>query len=141
VRKTLRSRFAIALAAVLSVALIAPASASAANSIDYVVVERDGDVTVRSLTTAQPVIVAPLARITSARAVGKNFRIVVAAPQGSRIFLYRNGKAIASGKKTSFSVSIGRAKSAKFHAVVMSGKSFLVTQKVTVGTRAQSTRK
>ena len=90
---------------------------------------------------AAPVVVAPLARISSARQVGKNFRIVVTAPQGSRIVLYRNGKAIASGKKTSFSVSIGKAKSAQFHAVAVSGKSFLVTQKVTVGTRAQSTRK
>ena len=52
-RKRHRSRLAIAVAAVLPVALIAPASASASNTIDYVVVERDGDVTVRSLTTGQ----------------------------------------------------------------------------------------
>lgn len=88
-----------------------------------------------------PVVVAPLARIASARKVGKAYRIVVAAPQGARVVLYRNGKAVASGKKTTFSVSLGRAKSAQFHAVAISGESFLVTQKVVVGVRSQSTRK
>lgn len=90
---------------------------------------------------APPAVIAPLARITSARKVGKTYRIVVAAPKGSRVVVYRNGKAIASGKKSAFSVSIGRAKSATIHAVAMSGGSFLVTQKVVVGVRSQSTRK
>ena len=85
--------------------------------------------------------VRALARITSTRKVGKNFRIVVAAPRGSRVVVYRNGKAVASGTRTTFSVSLGRAKSAQFHAVAESGGSFLVTQKVIVGNRTQSTRK
>jgi subtilisin family serine protease len=88
-----------------------------------------------------PAVVAPLARITSARKVGKTYRIVVAAPKGSRVVVYRNGKAVASGAKTTFSVSIGSAKSAQIHAVAVSGGSFLVTQKVIVGVRSQSTRK
>lgn len=85
--------------------------------------------------------VRALARITSTRKVGKTFRIVVAAPRGSRVVVYRNGKAVASGTRTTFSVSLGRAKSAQFHAVAESGGSFLVTQKVIVGNRTQSTRK
>jgi hypothetical protein len=85
--------------------------------------------------------VRALARIISTRKVGKTFRIVVVAPRGSRVVLYRNGKAVARGTRTTFSVSLGRAKSAQFHAVAESGGSFLVTQKVIVGIRAQSLRK
>jgi hypothetical protein len=85
--------------------------------------------------------VRALARITSTRKVGKTFRIVVAAPRGSRVVVYRNGKAVASGTRTTFSVSLGRAKSAQFHAVAESGGSFLVTPKVILGNRTQSTRK
>jgi len=66
VRKTHTSRLFSALAAVVSVAVIAPATASASNSIDYVVVERDGSVDVRSLTPAQA---ATLAANTDIRAV------------------------------------------------------------------------
>lgn len=90
---------------------------------------------------APPAVVAPLARITSARSVGKNFRIVVSVPKGSRVVLYRNGKKVASGKRSTFIVSLGRAKSAKFHAVAISGQSFLVTQKVTVKAASSSRRK
>ncbi len=88
-----------------------------------------------------PAPVRALARITNTRKVGSRFRISVAAPQGARVVLYRNGKQVASGMQTTFMVSIGRLKSAQFHAVAISGGSFLVTQKVTVGVRAQSTRK
>jgi hypothetical protein len=92
-------------------------------------------------TAGAPSPVRALARITNTRKVGNKFRISVAAPQGARVVLYRNGKQVASGMQTTFMVSIGRLKSAQFHAVAISGGSFLVTQKVTVGVRAQSTRK
>jgi subtilisin family serine protease len=88
-----------------------------------------------------PAVVAPLARIASARVVGKKYRISVSVPAGARVMLYRNGKLVASSKKTTFAVSIGKSRSATFHAVAMSGDSLLVTQKVTVGVRARSARR
>ena len=91
--------------------------------------------------TDTPAVVAPLARISNARVAGKTYRITVSAPAGSRVVLYRNGKIVASGKKSTFAVAIGRSRSATFHAVAMSGSSFLVTQKVTVGVRTGSARR
>jgi subtilisin family serine protease len=111
------------------------------DAVDGVNNENGADSASMDYGSEAPAVVAPLARITSARKVGKTYRIVVAAPKGSRIVVYRNGKAVASGTKTTFSVSIGSAKSAQIHAVAMSGGSFLVTQKVIVGVRSQSTRK
>ncbi len=88
-----------------------------------------------------PAVVAPIARITSARVVGTKYRITVAVPAGSRVMLYRNGKLVSSSKKTTFAVAVGRSRSATFHAVAVSGNSFLVTQKVTVGVRSSSARR
>lgn len=88
-----------------------------------------------------PAVVVPLARISGARVVGKSYRITVVAPAGSRIVLYRNGKAVARGKKSTFVVAVGRSRSATFHAVAATGDSFLVTQKVTVGVRSTSARR
>jgi subtilisin family serine protease len=111
------------------------------DAVDGVNNENGADSASMDYGNEAPAVVAPLARITSARKVGKTYRIVVAAPKGSRVVVYRNGKAVASGAKTTFSVSIGSAKSAQIHAVAMSGGSFLVTQKIIVGVRSQSTRK
>ncbi len=86
-------------------------------------------------------VVAPLARIASARKVGTRYRVVVTAPAGSRVVLYRNGKQVAAGKKTTFMVSMGKLKSAKFHAVAQSGDSYLVTQQVTVKAASVNKRK
>ena len=91
--------------------------------------------------TETPAVVAPLARITNARIVGKKYRISVAAPAGSRVVLYRNGRIVASGKKSTFAVAVGRSRSATFHAVAMSGSSFLVTQKVTLAVRSSAARR
>ncbi len=91
--------------------------------------------------TETPAVVAPMARISSARVVGKRFRVVVSAPAGARVVLYRNGKSVASGRGTTFMVPVGRARSATFHAVAVVGDSFLVTQKVTVGVRSASARR
>ena len=73
-RKPHSSRLFAALATVVSVAVIAPATASASNSIDYVVVERDGSVEVRSLTTAQA---AALAADTDNRTISPERTITV----------------------------------------------------------------
>jgi len=110
-------------------------------TVDHVVNDNGADSAGMDYGSETPVLAAPLARITSARKVGKTYRIVVAAPAGARVVLYRNGKAVASGTKRTFRVSLGRAKSAQFHAVAVSGGSFLVTQKVTVGFRSLLTRK
>ena len=91
--------------------------------------------------TETPAVVAPVARISGARVVGKRFRITVSVPAGSRVVLYRNGKAVASGRGTTYMVPVGRARSATFHAVATVGDSFLVTQKVTVGVRSASARR
>jgi hypothetical protein len=107
-------------------------------SMDY---GNEAPVVAPPAVVAPPKVVAPLARITSARKVGSRFRVVVAAPQGSKVVLYRNGKKIASGKKTTFMVSLGKLKSARIHAVAISNGSYLATQKVVVRVKSTSSRK
>jgi hypothetical protein len=73
--------------------------------------------------------------------VGNKFRFVVTVPAGAKVVLYRNGKSIASGTKTTFMVPAGKAKTSTFHAVALVKGTFLITPKILVGVRATSTRK
>ena len=85
--------------------------------------------------------IVPMARISSAKKVGNKFRIVVSVPAGAKVVLYRNGKSIASGTKTTFMVPVGKAKASTFHAVALVQGSFLTTQKISVRVSSASSRK
>ena len=91
--------------------------------------------------TETPAVVVPTARISSVKKVGNKFRFVVTVPAGAKVVLYRNGKSIASGTKTTFMVPAGKAKTSTFHAVALVKGTFLITPKILVGVRATSTRK
>ena len=91
--------------------------------------------------TDTPAVVAPTARISSAKKVGTKYRIVLTVPAGSRVVLYRNGKPVASGTKTTFMVPVGKLKVSTFHAVAMVKDSFVVTQKISLRVRQASARK
>ena len=53
---------------------------------------------------------------------GSTLRVTVDAPKGSTVTLYRNGKKVASGKKSVFAVKVGRLTSHRFVAVATTGE-------------------
>jgi subtilisin family serine protease len=112
-----------------------PGDGSDSSRLDY-----DEEIPVRR-GTETPAVVVPTARISSVKKVGNKFRFVVTVPAGAKVVLYRNGKSIASGTKTTFMVPAGKAKTSTFHAVALVKGTFLVTPKILVGVRATSTRK
>ena len=51
------------------------------------------------------------------RRVGRFHRVVVSAPAGAKITLYRNGRVVATGSRAVFQVRATNAKNVKFHVV------------------------
>jgi hypothetical protein len=82
----------------------------------------------------------PSVAVTSVKKVGKRFRVVVSAPKGSMVKIYRNGKLVAKGAKSSFLVSSTTAKSVRFHAVTSIGGAHVVSNSVAVVTGTSTRR-
>jgi hypothetical protein len=72
--------------------------------------------------------------------VGNKFRVMVTAPKGSLVKIFRNGKLVAKGAKTSFLVPSTTAKSVRFHAVTSIGGAHVVSNSVALVTRASTRR-
>ena len=89
------------------------------------------------LPVAKPL---PSVTVRSVKKVGKRFRVVVSAPKGSMVKIYRNGKLVAKGKKSSFLVPSTTAKSVRFHAVTSIGGAHVVSNSVAVVTRTSTRR-
>ena len=77
-------------------------------------------------THAAPAPVADSGRlaVTISRVVrrGSVLQVTVDAPRGSAVTLYRNGRKVASGTKSVFSVRVGRLTNHRFVAVASSGQ-------------------
>jgi hypothetical protein len=89
------------------------------------------------LPVAKPL---PSVTVRSVKKVGKRFRVVVSAPKGSMVKIYRNGKLVAKGKKSSFLVPSTTAKSVRFHAVTSIGGAHVVSNTFAVVTRTSIRR-
>jgi len=82
----------------------------------------------------------PSVAVTSVKKVGNKFRVVVTAPKGSMVKIFRNGKLVAKGAKTSFLVPSTTAKSVRFHAVTSISGAHVVSNSVALVTRASTRR-
>jgi subtilisin family serine protease len=94
-------------------------------------------------SVAKPLpVVAPLpgVAVKSVTKVGKRFRVVVTAPKGAVVKVFRNGKLVARGAKTNFMVSGTTAKSVRFHAVATISGAHVVSNSVVLATRTATRR-
>ena len=78
--------------------------------------------------------------VTSVTKVGKKVRVVVTAPNGVMVKIFRNGKLVAKGAKTNFLVPRTTAKSVRFHAVANIGGAHVVSNSVALVTRTSTRR-
>jgi subtilisin family serine protease len=87
-------------------------------------------------------VVKPLpgVAVTSVTKVGKKFRVVVSAPKGAMVKIFRNGKLVAKGAKSTFLVPSTTAKSVRFHAVTSISGAHVVSNSVAVVTRTSTRR-
>ena len=87
-------------------------------------------------------VVKPLpgVAVTSVKKVGKKFRVVVSAPKGAMVKIFRNGKLVAKGAKSTFLVPSTTAKSVRFHAVTSISGAHVVSNSVAVVTRTSTRR-
>jgi subtilisin family serine protease len=82
----------------------------------------------------------PSVSVKSVTKVGTKFRVVVTAPKGAMVKIYRNGKLVASGARTNFVVPSTTAKSVRFHAVTSISGALVVSNPVVFATRIASRR-
>ena len=82
----------------------------------------------------------PGVTVTSVTKVGKKVRVVVTAPNGVMVKIFRNGKLVAKGAKTNFLVPRTTAKSVRFHAVATIGGAHVVSNSVALVTRTSTRR-
>jgi subtilisin family serine protease len=64
--------------------------------------------------------------------VGKQLRVTVNAPKGSKISLYRNGKLVGKGVKKFFMVPVSKVKKQSFTAVMTVGGAFVSSASVSL---------
>lgn len=84
----------------------------------------------QAVTSASP-LSASITRIVRR---GTTLRVTVAAPKGSTVTLYRNGKKVASGKRSVFTVRAGSVRTHRFVAVAQSGATRVSSSSVVVRT-------
>ena len=82
----------------------------------------------------------PSLAVKSVAKVGTRFRVVVTAPKGAMVKIFRNGKLVASGAKTNFVVPNTKAKSVRFHAATSIDGALVVSNSVVFATRIASRR-
>ena len=92
---------------------------------------------VNPLPVAKPL---PSVAVTSVTKVGKRFRVVVSAPKGAMVKIFRNGKLVVKGAKTNFLVPSTNAKSVRFHAVTSISGAHVVSNSVAVVSRTSTRR-
>jgi hypothetical protein len=72
--------------------------------------------------------------------VGKQLRVTVNAPKGSKVSLYRNGKLVGKGVKKFFMVPVSKVKKQNFTAVISVAGAFVSSSSVSLPVRTASTR-
>jgi hypothetical protein len=72
--------------------------------------------------------------------VGKQLRVTVNAPKGSKVSLYRNGKLVGKGVKKFFMVPVSRVKKQSFTAVISVAGAFVSSASVSLSVRSASLR-
>jgi hypothetical protein len=72
--------------------------------------------------------------------VGKQLRVSVNAPKGSKISLYRNGKLVGKGVKLFFLVPVSAVKKQSFTAVISIAGAFVSSASVSLSVRTASKR-
>jgi subtilisin family serine protease len=72
--------------------------------------------------------------------VGKQLRVTVNAPKGSRVSLYRNGKLVGKGVKKFFMVPVSKVKKQNFTAVISVAGAFVSSASVSLPARTASLR-
>jgi subtilisin family serine protease len=72
--------------------------------------------------------------------VGKQLRVTVNAPKGSKVSLYRNGKLVGKGVKKVFMVPVSKVKKQNFTAVISIAGAFVSSASVSLPVRSASVR-
>jgi flagellar motor switch/type III secretory pathway protein FliN len=72
--------------------------------------------------------------------VGKQLRVAVNAPKGSKVSLYRNGKLVGKGMKKFFMVPVSKVKKQNFTAVISVAGAFVSSASVSLPVRSASLR-
>ena len=72
--------------------------------------------------------------------VGKQLRVTVNAPKGSKVSLYRNGKLVGKGVKKFFMVPVSKVKKQNFTAVISVAGAFVSSASVSLPARTASLR-
>ena len=72
--------------------------------------------------------------------VGKQLRVTVNAPKGSKVSLYRNGKLVGKGAKKVFLVPVSKVKKQNFIAVISVAGAFVSSASVSLPVRTASAR-
>lgn len=72
--------------------------------------------------------------------VGKQLRVSVNAPNGSKVSLYRNGKLVGKGVKKFFMVPVSKVKKQSFTAVISVSGAFVSSASVSLSVRTASLR-
>jgi hypothetical protein len=72
--------------------------------------------------------------------VGKQLRVTVNAPKGSKVSLYRNGKLVGKGVKKFFMVPVSKVKKQSFTAVISVAGAFVSSASVSLSVRSASLR-
>jgi len=72
--------------------------------------------------------------------VGKQLRVTVNAPKGSKVSLYRNGKLVGKGVKKFFMVPVSKVKKQSFTAVISVAGAFVSSASVSLSVRSASVR-
>jgi flagellar motor switch/type III secretory pathway protein FliN len=72
--------------------------------------------------------------------VGKQLRVSVNAPKGSKVSLYRNGKLVGKGVKSIFLVPVSAVKKQSFTAVISIAGAFVSSASVSLSVRTASKR-
>ena len=82
-------------------------------------------------------LVISIGKITK---VGKQLRVTVNAPKGSKVSLYRNGKLVGKGVKKFFMVPVSKVKKQNFTAVMSVAGAFVSSASVLLTVRSASAR-
>jgi hypothetical protein len=72
--------------------------------------------------------------------VGKQLRVTVNAPKGSKVSLYRNGKLVGKGVKKFFMVPVSKVKKQNFTAVISVAGAYVSSASVSLPVRTTSLR-
>jgi hypothetical protein len=98
--------------------------------------------TVASAPLAAPMRTSAMTNISIGKItkVGKQLRVTVNAPNGSKVSLYRNGKLVGKGVKKFFMVPVSKVKKQNFTAVISVAGAFVSSASVSLPVRSASLR-